>query len=114
MNNSKTEDFESLLFRAFEIYSDCEAKAFLKIKTEAKLSPALKEKLLRIVGTGKGEEPARPGVRRRWKALSVAAMAAALLLAGALTVTALVPEIRERVWGALVEWYEDHFTLVIF
>jgi len=111
MNNTRTEDFESLLSRAVEIYSDCEAKAFLKMQTEAKLSPALKRKLLYIVRTGKREEPARPvGVSPK-KALKVAAMVAALLLAGALTVSAVVPEVRERVWGALVEWYEDHFTI---
>ena len=104
MNGSSCDKLDNLISASLYINIENEAKAFMSKDVSAiKDDPKLRRTILRNAATGK-----KRSTMSAFRITMAACLAAAILL---LSACMCIPKIRESIWNAIVEWYDDHIAV---
>lgn len=109
-NNASFDSLDALIRLSCSTCMDAEVDEFLNAPIDHPLGAKAKRKIHHRIQklTKLAKAPKYPTVR---KTLRVIAIAAALLLSLAFVACMSIPEVREAIWEAVVEVYEDYVSI---
>ena len=107
MNECSFDRLDALIALSSRSLIDDEAEKFLELEPYQDISEKARRKAMQIIKRAERKKRSHPA----FHALKIAAIACLICISLLFTACVSIPEVREAMWEAVVEWYDEYIAV---
>lgn len=107
MNECSFDRLDALIALSSRSLIDDEAEKFLELEPYQDISEKARRKAMHIIKRTERKKRSHPAIH----ALKIAAIACLICISLVFTACVSIPEVREAMWEAVVEWYDEYIAV---
>lgn len=107
MNECSFDRLDALIALSSRSLIDDEAEKFLELEPYQDISEKARRKAMHIIKRAERKKRSHPALH----ALKIAAIACLICISLVFTACVSIPEVREAMWEAVVEWYDEYIAV---
>ena len=107
MNECSFDRLDALIALSSRSLIDDEAEKFLELEPYQDISEKARRKAMQIIKRAERKKRSHPA----FHALKIAAIACLICISLVFTACVSIPEVREAMWEAVVEWYDEYIAV---